>query len=96
MGALRAFPASLLRDEAYYDALHEDEYVIQKEMNDPIAFLASTQSKSKGDPDTMYYHQAMAAPDREQFKAAMRKEFADHCTRDHWEVVTTKKVPKGV
>ena len=96
MGALRAFPASLLKDEAYYDALHEDEYVTQKEMNDPIAFLASTQSKSKGDPDTMYYHQAMAAPDREQFKTAMRKEFADHCTRDHWEIVTTKKVPKGV
>jgi hypothetical protein len=92
MGALRAFPAHLARDEAYYDALHEDEYTLQREMDDPIAFLAAT----KGDPDTMYYHQAMAAPDRKQFIEAMQKEFADHCTRDHWELVSKKKVPKGV
>jgi hypothetical protein len=34
-------------EERYYDAMHEDEYRIQDEMTDPIAFLA------KADEDTM-------------------------------------------
>eukprot|EP00957_Ditylum_brightwellii_P131213 10007622-Ditylum_brightwellii.AAC.1 len=49
----------------YYDAMHEDDYRIQDLMQDPIAFEAST------DPDTLYYHQAMAAPDREEFIGAI-------------------------
>jgi hypothetical protein len=43
---------------AYYDAMHEDDYKMQDDMMDPIAFLAHT-----SDPDTMYYHQAMKQPD---------------------------------
>ena len=38
---------------AYYDALHEEDYSCQDEMMNPIAFLAKT------DDDTMYFHQAM-------------------------------------
>jgi hypothetical protein len=30
-------------EEGYYDAMHEDEYRIQDEMTDPIAFLAKTE-----------------------------------------------------
>jgi hypothetical protein len=45
-------------DESYYDVLHEDDYRIQDDMKDPVAFISST------DEDTMYYDQAMRAPDK--------------------------------
>ena len=61
-GQIRGFTAAVnnevIIDEAYYDALHQDEYNIQNEMDDSIAFLVSTQHH-QGDKDTMYYHQAM-------------------------------------
>ena len=74
-GQIRGFTAAVnnevIIDEAYYDALHQDEYNIQNKMDDPIAFLASTQHQ--GEKDTMYYHQATREPDSEQFQAAMLK-----------------------
>jgi hypothetical protein len=55
-------------DEAYYDVLHEDDYRIQDDMKDPVAFMSST------DEDTMYYDQAMNAPDKQNFlKLSLRK-----------------------
>jgi hypothetical protein len=92
-GEIHGFIADM--DEEFYDALHEEELEHQREMDDPIAYLAATTGK-KGDKDTMYYHQAMAAPDRLEFIKAMRKEFADHTNRDHWELILKSKVPKGV
>jgi hypothetical protein len=52
-------------EEDYYDALHEDEYRVQDQMIDPVAFLA------KRDEETMYFHQAMKAPDRDEFVKAI-------------------------
>eukprot|EP00957_Ditylum_brightwellii_P021149 1594150-Ditylum_brightwellii.AAC.1 len=49
----------------YYDAMHKDDYRIQDLMQDPIAFKASTNS------DTLYYHQAMLAPDHKDFIGAI-------------------------
>jgi hypothetical protein len=46
-------------------------------MEDPIAFLA------KSNPDTLYYHQAMKAPDSKEFCQAMQGEVDDHCNNDH-------------
>ena len=83
-----------IQDYSFYDALHEDELEQQREMDDPIAFLATT--GKKGDKDTMYFHQAMAAPDRKEFVKAMKKEFTDHTNREHWELIDKSKVPKGV
>ena len=48
-------------DEEYFDALHQDDYKIQEAMVDPISFLAT--SKKGGDPDKIYYHRAMVAPE---------------------------------
>ena len=81
-------------DEEYYDALHQDDYKTQDEMTDPVAFLASSQKKN-GDPDTLYYHQAMAAPDKEQFQTAMLKEYKDHGERGHWAIVALENIPLG-
>jgi hypothetical protein len=46
--------------------------------------------------DTLYYHQAMAAPDAAQFIAAMKEELASHNDGNHWEVVHVSQVPHGV
>ena len=46
-------------------------------------------------PDIMYLHEAMKAPDQDQFKRAMDKELQDHIARRHWEVVSRGEVPKG-
>jgi hypothetical protein len=61
--------------------MHEDEYRIQDEMTDPIAFLAKT------DEDTMYFHQEMKAPDRDDFVKAKVKEMNDHIVSKNWELV---------
>ncbi len=78
------------QDEAYYDALHREDYKTQDEMDNPISFSASA------DPDTLYYHQAMKAPDPVEFLKAMTKEFNDRCERGHWEVIPISKVPKSI
>jgi hypothetical protein len=77
-------------DEAYYDALHEDDYALQDAMDNPIAFLAQT------DADTMYFDQAMQAPDRKEFVKTCIKEVNDHIDRKHWELVPREEVPKDV
>jgi len=71
----------------YYEALHEEDFKLQDDMADPIGFRANT------DPDTIYYHQAMQAPDKEQFIAAIVKEINDHVTNNHWQLVPKSEVP---
>jgi len=61
----------------FYEAFHEEDFKLQDDMVDPIGFKASS------DPDTMYYHQAMRAPDKDQFLAAIVKEINDHITNNH-------------
>jgi hypothetical protein len=77
-------------DESYYDALHENDYRIQDDMRDPVAFVSST------DEDTMYYHQAMKAPDNKNFVEAIVKEVNDHITSNHWVLIPRSQVPKGI
>jgi hypothetical protein len=74
-------------EERYYDAMHKDEYRIQDDMTDPIAFLA------KADEDTMYFHQAMKAPEKEEFIKAIVKEMNDHIVAKKWELVPRQDVP---
>jgi hypothetical protein len=59
-------------------------------MSDPIAFLSH-----HSDPDTMYFHEAIRQPDREEFIKAMIKEINDHIKRKHWILVRREQVPKG-
>ena len=51
---------------------------------------------NKSDPDTMYMHQAMRQPDKEQFKQAMLDEINAHTKNKHWEIIERNKVPEGV
>jgi histone deacetylase 1/2 len=65
------------------------DYEIQTAMADPIAFAASS------NPDTMYMHEALKAPDRAEFIKAMQQEVRDHEERGHWELISKSEVPKG-
>ena len=48
--------------EAYYDAMHQDNYIIQDETPDTIEFT------EKYEVDKMYYNQDMKQPDQKQFR----------------------------
>jgi hypothetical protein len=68
-------------EERYYDAMQKDGYRIRDEMTDTIAVLANI------DEATMYFHQAMKAPDRDEFLKAIVKEMNDHIVSKNWELV---------
>jgi hypothetical protein len=51
--------------------------------------------KASADPDTMYMHQAVKEPDRDQFIAAMQKEVRDQSENRNFSVIHKSKVPKG-
>ena len=60
-------------------------------VKDPFrAYAASS------DPDTMYIHEAMKAPDKDNFIEAMRQEVQAHTDNGVWEIVPTTLVPEGV
>jgi hypothetical protein len=75
-------------DESYYDVLHRDDYRIQDDMRDPVAFVSAT------DEDTMYYDQAMRAPEKQNSIEAIVKEVNDHITSKHWILIPRSQVPK--
>ena len=63
---------------------------IQMSQNYPyLAFKASA------DPDTMYLHQAMRDPDKEQFITAMHEEVRSQMGNGNFSIVKRSKVPKG-
>jgi histone deacetylase 1/2 len=59
------------------------------EASNPFAFAAS-----KGDPDTLRYHEAMVADDAEYFHEAMEVEISTLSEIDCWDVVERSTVPK--
>ena len=68
--------------QAWDSILEVQDYEIQEELQDPlVAFVATS------NPDTMYYHEALRAPDCTWFLEAMKKEVSDHKARKHWELV---------
>jgi hypothetical protein len=46
-------------------------------------------------PDTMYHHQTMKEPDREEFQKAMQKEINDQMQNGTFTIMKRKDVPKG-
>jgi hypothetical protein len=67
-----------------------EDYKMQKEAKDPIAFAASS-----GDPDTLPYKDAMGGIYSPNFKSSMVKEANDHTTRGTWEIWEKRNVPDG-
>ena len=85
-----AFESTYLESPpAYYEALHQEDFTLQDQLSDQIAFLTQT------DGDTIHFGQTMKAHDRKNFKVAMQKEFTAHCERIHWEIIPVEEVPQG-
>ena len=80
-------PPQTITFSTYYDALHQDDYLIQDDIQDPIYFQAQL------DKDTLYYNQSMKANDKEEFQRAMKKKLGTHSDRNHWEVIPKCEVP---
>ena len=73
-------------NDVYHGA---EEYEIQRQMTDPIAFATSS------DPDIMYLHEAMKQPDKREFIQAMVDEVTTHTERGHWKIIPVSEVPEG-
>ena len=73
----------------YYDVLHQEYFKLQDDMCNSIAFKSTT------DPDTMYYHEVMVAPDRKHFINAIVTEVNAHIENNHWALVPKDSVPGG-
>jgi hypothetical protein len=68
------------------DDLEETESWCEQHL---LAYKAST------DPDTMYYHQAMKEPDKQEFQAAMEKECTAHYKEGNYKLIKRSKLPEG-
>jgi len=49
----------------------------------------------KSDPDTMYYHQAMREPDKDEFKKAMVKEVTSQIEEGIYSIIEASELPEG-
>ena len=75
--------------QAWDDMWDIKDFEIQEAMEDPIAFAAHS------NPDTMYLHEALRAPDRAQFIQAMQEEVKAHEDLHHWELIPKSEVPEN-
>ena len=67
----------------------KQQYKLQVQLAEPIVYATSS------DPDILYLHEAMRAPDCTQFVKAMEREIQGHEEGKHWVLVPKHQVPKG-
>ena len=67
----------------------QQQYDLQMEMAEPVIFAASS------NPDILHLHEAMRAPDCQQFQRAMEQEIKGHEDGKHWVLIPKTQVPKG-
>ena len=65
------------------------QYAIQKAQDNPMAFAAM------GNPDILYWDQAMKAPDRDKFIEAVGAELEGHERMGNYEPIPLDQVPTG-
>ena len=66
------------------------QYAMQKALEDPIVFAASS------NPDILYWDQAMRAHDRDKFIEAVGVELDGHEKMGNYEPIPLSEIPKGV
>jgi hypothetical protein len=72
--------------EAINPKIYQEDLLLKELEMDPISF------KATANPDTLYLHEAMEAPEAAQFKEAVKKE-ALQTEKGHWEVIQKLEVP---
>ena len=80
-------PPKTIVSFSYYDALRQDNFIIQDELQNPIAF------QTQIDKDTLYYSQEMRANDKRNFQNATKTEFDANSDRKHWDAIPLKDAP---
>jgi hypothetical protein len=75
---------NFLKQSSIFKSVQDSEF-----HQDYVAFGAST------DLDTLYWHEAMREPDKEQFLQAMDKEIKAHTNNGVWEIVKKDSIPEG-
>jgi Reverse transcriptase (RNA-dependent DNA polymerase) len=73
-----------------YQAMFPDDGPDDIQAHPLLAFGATA------DPDTLYYHEAMKAPDKQNFIDAMQEEVMGQLQNKVYAIVPRSKVPKGV
>jgi len=88
-------PSRCLRESLDSHLVQVMESIIMDD-EDPISgvqpLLAYAMSN---DPDILTVDRAMRAPDAEQFRAEMSREFNAHCDKGHWVFVRRDSIPHG-
>ena len=69
--------------------MHQDDYEIQDDIQDPLAYPASS------NPATMYFDKSMRQPDRKEFLNASIRDVNIQCKLKHWKLLLHAKLPKG-
>jgi predicted SnoaL-like aldol condensation-catalyzing enzyme len=75
--------------EAIDPKLYQEVMTLKELEMDPISFKATS------DLDTLYMHEAMKAPDADQFREAMQREVKEHTRKVHWKVIFKEDVPSN-
>ena len=86
---LVAWEVLLDHDDREDVPMAESQYAIQKLMENPIAFAATT------NPDILYWDQAMSAPDGDKFIEAVHTELDGHEKMGNYEPVLLNEVTAG-
>ena len=76
------------QDEQETIPMAKQQYELQVQLAEPIVYAASS------DLDILYLHEAMKAPDRDQFIKAMEREIKRHEKGNHWGTSTQAPSPK--
>jgi hypothetical protein len=90
-------PPSRFQDFIAYEAFVCDGIVAETLAVDdhPYSFNVITAYAASSDPDIMYWHEAMAAPDAEEFRKAMMKEVTAHTKNNNWLIVKRSQIPRN-
>ena len=86
---LVAWEVLVAQDEREDVPTASSQYAIQKALEDPIAFAASS------NPDILYWDQAMKAHDRDKFIEAVGVELDGHEEMGNYKPVPLRDIPKG-
>ena len=73
-----------------YEVMQVPNTEVDDEMEHPLFAF-----KAKSDPDTMYLHEALKQPDRNEFIRAMDKELQDQLKHGNFTLVHRNTVPEG-
>jgi hypothetical protein len=58
-----------------------------------VEYVNPISMAAMSDPDTIYYHETLHQPDKQNFIEAMAREIDDHNEKGHWRLIRRSKLP---